>query len=191
VYASGARGIPGEILLPRTRRRATPMRFILVGGAGVFVLMAALYFLARPDVVPPRPVEPAPTQALPPATPSPAPEEAGPLAQADPELRAAIRDLLARYGRALEGRDAALLASIRPDIPAEERDRMLARFAGALNVGIDLRVLDAALSPADAVVTVLRTEVVVGGRGGEAPPEEETLRFEKRPEGWILDARRR
>ena len=69
---------------------------------------------------------------------------------------------------------------------------MLARFAGALNVGIDLRVLDVgARRRPDAVVTVLRTEVVVGGRGGEAPPEEETLRFEQRPGGWILGARRR
>lgn len=191
VHSTGARRIPGEILLPRTRRRATPMRFILIGGAGVFVLIAALYFVGRPDVASPRAIEPPPTVAPPPATPSHAPEEIGPLTQADPELRAAIQDLLARYGRALESRDGSLLASVRPDLGTVERDRMLARFAGALNVGIDLRVLDVVPSPAEAVVTVLRTEVVVGGRGGAGPPEEETLRFEKRPEGWTLDARRR
>ena len=38
---------------------------------------------------------------------------------------------------------------------------------------------------------VLRTEVVVGGKGGESAPVEETLRFERRPEGWVLGARRR
>jgi tetratricopeptide (TPR) repeat protein len=192
VYPSGPRKIPGEILLPRTRRRATPMRFILVGGAGVFVLIAALYFAGRPDALPPPTLDRPPT-AVPPtaATPSPAVEPDGPLAQADPELRATIRDVLAGYGRALETQDAPLLASVRPDLAADERQRMLARFTGALNVGIDLRVLDAAFTSAEAVVTVLRTEVVVGGRGGDTPPEEETLRFEKRPEGWILGARRR
>jgi tetratricopeptide (TPR) repeat protein len=189
-YSSGARRIPGEILLPRTRRRATPMRFILVGGVGVFVSIGALYFLGRPDAAPPRAVEPPPTLA-PPPTPSAVPEEIGPLAQADPELRATIQDALARYGRALEAQDAALLAGTRPDLGADERDRMLTRFAGALNVGIDLRVLDVSLAPEEAIVTVLRTEVVVGGRAGEVPPEEETLRFEKRPEGWVLGARGR
>jgi tetratricopeptide (TPR) repeat protein len=190
VYSSGARRIPGEILLPRTRRRATPMRFILVGGVGVFVSMGALYFVGRPDAAPPRAVDP-PTTMAPPPSPSAAPEEIGPLARADPELREAIQDALVRYGRALETQDAALLAATRPDLGADERDRMLARFAGALNVGIDLRVLDVSLAPAEAIVTVLRTEVVVGGRGSEMPPEEETLRFEKLPEGWVLGARRR
>ncbi|MET0556239.1 MAG: hypothetical protein ABW221_24575 [Vicinamibacteria bacterium] len=192
VFSSGPRTIPGEILLPRTRRRATPMRFVLAGGAGVVVLIAGLYLTGRPDAGPPPAIERPPT-VVPAAraTPSPAPEHDGPLAPADRELRAAIGDVLAGYGRALETRDAALLASVRPDLTAAERDRRLARFAGALNVGIDLRVLEAALTPVEAVVTVLRTEVVVGGRGGESPPEEETLRFEKRPEGWTLDARRR
>jgi hypothetical protein len=68
---------------------------------------------------------------------------------------------------------------------------MLSRFAGALNVGIDLRVLDVQVTAAEAVVPILRTEVVVGGRGGERAPEEETLRFEHRPEGWVLGARHR
>jgi hypothetical protein len=167
------------------------VRFILVGAAAVLALIAALYFAGRPDVDPPRAVEPAPAAAPPAAAPAPAPEETGPLAQADPALRAAVAGALARYGRALETRDAALLATVRPDLSAEARDRQLARFAGALNVGVDLRVLDVALTPTEAVLTVLRTEVVVGGRGSEAAPEEETLRFEKRPEGWILDVRRR
>jgi tetratricopeptide (TPR) repeat protein len=191
VHTTGARRVPGEILLPRTRRRATPVRFILVGAAAVLALIAALYFAGRPDADPPRALEPPPSAAPPAATPAPAPEETGPLAQADPALRAAVADALARYGRALETRDAALLAAVRPDLSAEARDRQLARFAGALNVGVDLRVLDLALTPTEAVLTVLRTEVVVGGRGGQAAPEEETLRFEKRPEGWILDVRRR
>ena len=192
VFSSGPRKIPGEILLPRTRRRATPMRFILVGGAGVVVLIAALYFAGRPDAVAPPAIDRR-ARRDPAAGDAAARDGAGRPARAGGSRSCAptIRDVLAGYARALETRDAPLLASVRPDLPLDERERMLARFAGALNVGIDLRVLEAALTPAEAVVTVLRTEVVVGGHGRDAPPEEETLRFEKRPEGWVLDARRR
>lgn len=191
VFSSGPRKIPGEILLPRTRRRATPMRFVLLGVAGVVVLIAALYVAGRPDAAPPPPVERPPETEPPRATPPLAVEERGPLAAVDPELRSAVHAALERYGRALEARDAAMLAAARPDLSAEERAVVLARYAGALNVGVDLRVLEAASEPPEAVVTVLRTDAVVGGRGGERPPEEETLRFEKRPEGWILHAPRR
>jgi hypothetical protein len=112
------------------------------------------------------------------------------MARLEPELKRTIEACLDGYQRALETQDAALLARTRHDLAPAERTRMLARFAGALNVGIDLRVLDVRAAPAEAVVSVLRTEVVVGGRGGETAPEEETLRFEHRPDGWILGARR-
>lgn len=191
VFPSGPRGIPGEILLPRTRRRATPVRFILVGVAGLFVLIAGLYLVGRPDAAPRPAVEPPATVPPPPSPTPPAAEQAGPLEGLDPALRGSIEDVLVRYGRALEARDAALLASARPDLSEDVRMRRLERFQGALNVGIDLRVLDAAPTPAEALVTVLRTEVVVGGRGGDRAPEEEALRFLKRPEGWVLDVDRR
>ena len=189
VYSSGPRTIPGEILLPRTRRRATPMRFILIGGAILFALIAALYLAGRAPA-PPVPSSLPAAGSVPPA-PTTAVEDRGPLSHLEPELRRVIEGALESYQRALETQDAARLAQARPDLTAAEREHMLARFAGALNVGIDLRVLDAQVTPAEAVVPVLRTEVVVGGKGGESAPVEETLRFERRPEGWVLGARRR
>ena len=189
VYSTGPRRIPGEILLPRTRRRATPMRLILIGCAGVSAVIIALFLSGRttgPVTVPP----PAPLPAEPMATALPV-EDRGPLAHLQPDLKQAIVSCLDAYQRALESRDGPLLARTRPDLALADRERMLARFAGALNVGVDLRVLDVQPLPAEAIVTLLRTEVVVGGRGGASAPEEETLRFEHRPEGWMLGARRR
>lgn len=188
VYSTGPRTIPGEILLPRTRRRATPMRLILIGCVVVFAIVAGLFLSGRAtDPVAPPP--PASTVAAPVVT-APPVEDRGPLAHVDPELKQAIVSSLDAYQRALEAQDGPLLARARPDLAPPDRERMLARFAGALNVGIDLRVLDVQPAPAEAVVTLLRTEVVVGGKGGARAPEEETLRFERRPEGWILGARR-
>jgi tetratricopeptide (TPR) repeat protein len=187
VYSTGPRTIPGEILLPRTRRRATPMRLILIGCAGVSAVIVVLFLSGRttgPDTPPPA------TQAEPMAT-APPVEDRGPLAGLQPDLKQAIVSILDEYQRALEGRDGPLLAHARPDLSPADRERMLARFAGALNVGVDLRVLDVQPGLAEAIVTLLRTEVVVGGRGGESAPQEETLRFEHRPEGWALGARRR
>ena len=187
VYSSGPRTIPGEILLPRTRRRATPMRLILIGCAVVFAIVTGLFLSSR--TTGPAPPPPPPTATAPVAT-APPVEDRGPLALLDPELKQAIVASLEAYQRALEAQDATLLARTRPDLAAADRERMLARFAGALNVGVDLRVLDVQTAPVEAIVSVLRTEVVVGGKGGQSAPEEETLRFERRPEGWILGARR-
>jgi hypothetical protein len=191
VHSTGPRAIPGEIMLPRTRRRATPMRLILIGCAILLAIIAALIVSSPgPSPSPGGAQPPASTTAGPVAT-APPVEDRGPMARIDPALKRAIEGTLAEYQRALETQDTALLARTRPDLAAAVRERMLARFAGALNVGVDLRVLDVQATPADAVVPILRTEVVVGGRGGESAPQEETLRFQHRPEGWVLDVRGR
>ena len=85
VYSSGPRTIPGEILLPRTRRRATPMRFILIGGAILFALIAALYLAGRAPA-PPVPSSLPAAGSVPPA-PTTAVEDRGPLSHLEPELR--------------------------------------------------------------------------------------------------------
>ena len=112
--------------------------------------------------------------------------DGGPLAAADPEVRAAVETTLAAYGRALESQDAELLARVRPDLRPAERERLLARFRGAINVATDLRVLDVIPGKGVVVVPVLRTDVIVGGRGAPTAPVEETLRFERRDGVWRL-----
>jgi hypothetical protein len=97
-----------------------------------------------------------------------------------------VETTLAAYARALESQDAELLARARPDLTAAERERLLAPFRGAVNVATDLRVLDVIPSRGLVVVPVLRTDVIIGGRGAPASPVEETLRFERRDGGWRL-----
>jgi Tfp pilus assembly protein PilF len=111
---------------------------------------------------------------------------AGPLSALPADLRGAVEAALAAYGSALERQDEASLAQARPDLSARERAALLEPFRGALNVGVDLRVVDAAADAEQAVVTVLRTDVIVDGHGGARPPVEEVLRFVRRAGAWTI-----
>jgi hypothetical protein len=175
-----------EIALRRTRK-GTPL--LLVLGSAAVVIGILIAFTSRPSA------RPAPAATLPASPPATAPSStapsatlppAGPLSAADPEVREAVETTLAAYARALESQDAELLARARPDLTAAERERLLAPFRGAVNVATDLRVLDVIPSRGLVVVPVLRTDVIIGGRGAPASPVEETLRFERREGGWRL-----
>src|SRR5262249_47243985 len=127
-----AGGVPLEILLPRTRRRATPLGLVRAGGGA---LICPLLLLAgRPLRAPTPPTQP--TVTTPPFIP---PEAPGPLTGIDPGLRRAIEAVLVAYGRSIEATDTTLLAAARPDLSADERERRIAPLAGALGVTADLR----------------------------------------------------
>ena len=183
----GASRIPVEILLPRTRRRATPIGLVLGGAAAVVGVLLVVAGRSGRPVATPTPgdlaVSPPPTTATETTLP-------GPLSDIDPALRAAIQSSLADYGRALERGDAGLLAEARPDLSTADREERLAPFVGALNASADLRVLDLRFDGGDAVVTILATSVIVGGRQATVPPVEETLRFTRQAGSWQVKARR-
>ena len=176
-------------LPPQTQRSALPMGAILAGAA---VLIGAILLVVtrrpRPAPAPAAATAAAAGPATPAARPNAAPatQLPGPLDAADPDLRQAIEAVLAAYGRSLETADAAALAEARPDLTAEERARLIAAFTGALNAATDLRVLDVKARGDLAVVTVLRTDVIVGGAGGPRDPTEETLRFWRRRGQWMM-----
>ena len=184
---TGATSPPPEIALRRTRR-GTPLLLVLAAAALVIGLLVVLTNRApsRPaSAAVPATVPPSPRAA---AAVAPTPPPAGPLAAADPDVREAVEATLAAYARALESQDPLLLARARPDLTGAERERLLAPFRGALNVATDLRVLDVVPSRGAVVVPVLRTDVIVGGRGAPSAPVEETLRFERRDGAWRLVA---
>jgi len=170
---------PAEIA--RRPRRGTPLLLVLASAALVIGLLTVLTTRppnrAVPSAAPAAPRVTAPSATSPPV---------GPLAAADPEVREAVETTLAAYARALETQDAVLLSRARPDLTGAERERLLAPFRGAINVATDLRVLDVIPSRGAVVVPVLRTDVIVGGRGAPTAPVEETLRFERRDGAWRL-----
>jgi hypothetical protein len=176
--------VPVEILLPRTRRKATPMPWIVGGGALVLLALVLLSFSGGRLVVPVP--EPAASLAAPTATPPPP----GPLDGLDPALRAAVEETLARYTRALESGDAALLAEARPDLAAEAREKRLTPFRGAINAATDVRVLEVTTDGDRARVQLLQTDVVVGADAAPRASQEESVSFLRGPDGrWTVAGR--
>lgn len=174
--------VPVEILLPRTLRKATPLPWILGGGAIILAIVMLVVLSGRGGQTPTAPREPeAPSAAA-----SSLPAEAGPLQRLPAELRSTVEATLARYARALETADAALLASVRPDMTAAERAARIRPFRGALNAATDLRVIEASVVGDRAEIQLLATDVVVGGQGAPAAPALETLVFVRGAEGWRI-----
>ncbi len=182
--------VPVEILLPRTRRHRTPPALIIGGGA---LLVAVVVLLSgrgatgvQPNLgSPAATVAPSPNEA--PATTEPAATlPQGPLAQTEPALRSAIEATVAAYTEALESGDAQALSRARPDLTAEARQERLRPFLGALNAATDVRVLDVTLEGDNAAVTILCTDVIIGGRGAAPAPSEESLTFQLRRGAWEL-----
>jgi hypothetical protein len=175
--------------LPRSRAGTIAVLAIVVA------VVAGFAARRRPTVSPPSTSGLAPAPPLARTTSSPpraseAPggqDDAGPLAGIDPALRDAIRETLTLYGRALQRADLALMAQARPDLSEEARTQAAAPFRGALNVTADLRVVEVAREGDRARVAILRTDVVRGGKGAEAPTAAETLRFRRRGGAWTLE----
>jgi hypothetical protein len=109
-----------------------------------------------------------------------------PLAALPSDARRAVEQTLASYARALETADEALLARVRPDLPPEAREARLRPFRGAINAAADIRILDVAAGADAIVVSVVRTDIAVGGRVPPGPPAEETLRFARDGTAWVL-----
>jgi hypothetical protein len=111
-------------------------------------------------------------------------EASGPWSEASPELRAAAESRLTAYARALETTDPQLLAVARPDLSAQQRERVLEPFLHALNAATDLRVLRVVARGDEAEVVVLRSDIIVDGP--PVAPVEETLRFRRESGEWVL-----
>jgi len=172
-----------EVLLPRTRRRSTPLILIAIGA--FVTLGTALFFLLRSHTPQPtaeraltRRVTQGPTTA----------RQPHPLDGVEPSLRAAIETTLAAYGAALEHGDAEALRAARPDLSANAREAQLAALRGALNVAVDVRVLRVEPSgEGQSLVHIQRTDVLVGASGDSATPVEETLHFVRRGDVWTIE----
>jgi tetratricopeptide (TPR) repeat protein len=184
--------IPGEILLPRTLRRATPVGVILLGAVALLGVVAVII-----DRSSRAPVEPTPSATISPATAPSATAAAptttappGPLTEVDPALKTAVEATLSAYARALERADAALLAEARPDLTPRERDARRAPFVGALNAAADIRVIEAEAQGNEASITILSSYIIVDGHEAPSGPIEETLRFARRGGAWSLRDRR-
>jgi serine/threonine protein kinase len=154
-----------------------------------------------PPVVPP-PIESspkAPPVSPPPATPSPvapsvertpAPAAAPSPAAAErtPAERddAAIRQLVARYGRAIETKDMALFRAIKPNLSADEERRLQEGFRAVTTQRVNLQIVSIDHQGDAASVLVQRHDTIRAGGRDQTADSQQVLRFARTASGWVI-----
>jgi hypothetical protein len=157
---------------------------------------------ARPAPVPAPPPEAAPEPvAIAPAprpAPQPAPEPArtevpaAPPPTAAPQVNddAAIRQLIASYARAIEGKDLALFRRIKPNLSREEERRLQDGFRAVTSQRVNFTIVSLDRTGDTASVVVNRRDVVRAGGRDYTTDSRQTLQVARTPTGWaIVDIR--
>jgi hypothetical protein len=134
----------------------------------------------KPAPAPEQPpsVEPRERPQSPPAAPSPAADDA------------AIRRVVATYGRAIEEKNVALFRSIKPNLSVEEERRLQEGFRAVNSQRVDLTVLSIEKHGDEATVVVRRRDTIEAGGRRQTADRQQTIRLERAGDGWrIVDIR--
>jgi hypothetical protein len=162
---------------------------------------------------PPTPTPPASTSAAPlPSPPSAAPAvEAPPTAKPAPappvsaaenkqpsrsqgpsaeEDEAAIRQVMATYARAIEGKDIALFRSIKPNLSREEERRLQDGFRAVTSQRVDLTIVSIDRRGDEASVVLRRRDTIQAGGRTQTADRGQTIMLTRTPAGWkVTDIR--
>jgi serine/threonine protein kinase len=148
--------------------------------------------LPPPPVTAPEPVTPKPTPAPEPPPPvepreRPQSQPGAPSPAADD---AAIRRVVATYGRAIEEKNVALFRSIKPNLSVEEERRLQEGFRAVSSQRVDLTVLSIEKHGDQATVVLRRRDTIEAGGRRQTADRQQTLRLERAGDGWrIVDIR--
>jgi hypothetical protein len=120
-----------------------------------------------------------PSEARPPEPGTPAPSQ-------DEADEAAIRRVVATYGRAIEGKDLALFRSIKPNLSRDEERRLEQGFRAVTSQRVALSVASIDRRGDTATVVVQRRDVLeVGGRQRTVDAKQ-VLTLGRTNGGWVI-----
>jgi serine/threonine protein kinase len=132
-----------------------------------------------PPPPPPAPVTPPVAETRPAETPKPAPS-------ADERDDAAIRRLVATYGRAIEGKDLALFKSVKPNLTPDEERRLQQGFRAVTSQRVQLAIQSIDRRGDTATVVVQRRDDLdVGGRR-QTVEARQVLTLGRVKDGWVI-----
>jgi hypothetical protein len=160
---------------------------------------------ARDATPPPAAVQPAPSPPTPaaakpvaiepevpaaPAAPGPPVVEriapaptAGPPAEDD---EAAIRRVIATYGRAIESKDLSLFRSIKPNLSSEEERRLRDGFRAVSSQQVNLTILTIDRRGQEATVVVRRRDTIQPGGRPQTAESQQTIRLARTTGAWVI-----
>ena len=139
-----------------------------------------------PPVVPAdRPAATAPPSrgtAAPASAATPAAPEPSPAARDD----AAIRALVASYGRAIETKDLKLFRTIKPNLSAEEERRLQDGFRAVTSQRVELTITSITRQTDEATVVVRRRDTIQAGGRQQTAESQQTLALARTASGWVI-----
>ena len=129
---------------------------------------------AAPTAPPTAAPQPSPSASLPPAPGSPADGS-----------DAAVRRVIAEYGRAIGSQDLALFRSLKPDLSADEEKRLREAFKMIKSQVVGISVESVAIDGDRATVRVTRQDVV---NGRPMKPAAQTFRLARSGANWQIQS---
>jgi hypothetical protein len=130
----------------------------------------------KPPVTTP-PVTPTAPPSLATATPPPTP--------AAPSAESLIRKVIADYGRAIEGKDLALFKAVKPNLSADDAERLEAAFKAIKSQEVGIRIQSVQVDGSHATVQVARQDTI---NGRPMKPTSQVFRLVLGPGGWTIDS---
>jgi serine/threonine protein kinase len=152
-------------------------------------------------VPPPPPTEPAPVAPPPRATEPPQRVEAAPVPAQPKEVPpppatpnttagaaddAAIRAVIATYGRAIEGKDIKLFRTIKPNLTAQEERRLQEGFRAVSSQRVSLSVISLERKGDQASAVVRRRDEIEAGGRRQTTDGRQVLTLSRSGSTWII-----
>ena len=116
-----------------------------------------------------------------PAPPTPAPSAAAPVDEA-----AAIRNVIATYEQAIEGKDLELYRSVKPNLSAEEASQLRTSFAFVESQQIDIEIIAMDIRASQAFLRIARQDTIVVDGRERISQSEQLMTLSKTAGGWVI-----
>ncbi len=136
---------------------------------------------AKPAAPEPAAVKPAPSPVAPSVDRKPAAE-----APREIDDDAAIRAVVAQYGRAIESKDLALFRSIKPNLGADEERRIQQGFRAVTSQKVNITILSIDRSGDRATVQLRRQDIIEAGGRRQSPESQQTMTMAKTNGSWVI-----
>ena len=140
----------------------------------------------RPSEPPPRPAEPAPTSPPVSANGERRERASDPPAKPVEDDEAAIRRVIATYGRAIETKSLPLFRSVKPNLSAEEERRITAGFRSVTSQQVAITILSIDRKGDTAVVRLRRRDTVMAGGRQQTSEGQQTITLSKHG-SWTIE----
>ena len=142
--------------------------------------------VADPGVAPPAAAAPA---ALEPGVDDPAilePAPSTPAPSAPVDEASAIRNVIATYEQAIEGKDLELYRSVKPNLSAEEASQLRTSFAFVESQQIDIEIISMDIRASQAFLRIARRDTIVADGRERISQSEQLVTLSKTSGGWVI-----